>query len=67
MSRPFQPPSTAADGVDQLRNLHRALARFRTVAQLPADATDAEARNKINEILSLLSAATTGEAARRSP
>jgi hypothetical protein len=67
MSRPFQPPSTAADNTDQLRNLHRALARFRTVAQLPSGATDAEAREKINEILSLLSAATTGETARRSP
>ena len=65
MSRPFQPPSTPGETVDQLRNLHRALEEFQAVAQLEPSATLDEMRAKLNEIIALLAQLTRAGTIRR--
>ncbi len=54
MSRPFQPPSTTAEAVEQLRNLHNGLLRVGTLSQLPSGATSEMIVAKLNELLAAL-------------
>ncbi len=57
---PFQPPSTTAGAVEQLRNLHRGLLRVGDINQLNAGASTEEVRAKVNELVALITEVTRG-------
>lgn len=58
MTKPFQPPSTVNEVVDQQRNLYNNLKEFQNLAQLPLDATLEDVVVKINHLMTALTGIT---------
>lgn len=58
MSRPFQPPSTQTEAIEQLRNLHNKCKEFNGLSQLASGASNAEIISAVNRIIGALQSVT---------
>ncbi|PLX46173.1 MAG: hypothetical protein C0609_01175 [Deltaproteobacteria bacterium] len=65
MNRPFTPPSTEGETLDQLRNLYKSMKSFQRISQLNDPSDIDSVRRKVNEIIALLSEVTRATNVRR--
>lgn len=58
MSRPFQPPSTSQEAIEQLRNLHNKLNELDSIQQLTSASSTADIISTVNKVLTGIQAIT---------